>query len=148
LAGHGKDTFAAALAAEDPSIRIKRFADALRRFIEIILPGLPASSTVTAEQKAAQVPQETMQVCDLLRRIADATKVVLHGYQGIEHNLLIARSLCGKQDIATITTEVCVPHQPMSVGAFLQFVGTDVMRRITGPMYGSRLPCTSLAIAL
>jgi hypothetical protein len=116
--GHGKDTLARAICELYPDTYITcKFAGALRHAVSI-LAHVPADRSEAPEDKAAPLPE--VRTPQLRGRVARAVAIVT------------ADAGPGVVDaiVATILEKCAVP---VTVGRFLQIVGTDCFRAAVGP---------------
>jgi hypothetical protein len=131
-AGSGKDTFSAFLAefAETNGVHYEtaKFATDLRKAMSIITD-IPIEHTMSAEDKARPLPNRNYTLADLRKRVEDAI------VSAIGSN---PTSQTADKIITVITGEIEPDRHenlqiiPMTIGRFLQVLGTDAFRTHVG----------------
>jgi hypothetical protein len=145
--GHGKDSLAGFIAeiaaAGGIAYDYSKFATDLRKAVEIITD-IPAEQTTSDADKAKMLPERAYEYSDLCRRITDAVYYATEKMPEDETVRAIISVLVGvpPEDIAEldkvfrmscaqhtqITIEVTLHLLPMTMGRFLQVLGTDCFR--------------------
>lgn len=136
--GHGKDTLAGMIAEiatkEGIIFDWSKFATDLREVVTIITD-IPAAQTISDADKAKELPERWYPIEDFLNRISRA--IVFATGVTFDTRPMAARIAAVLTGQPVDTFEVldqgtCVAIKPMTMGSFLQILGTDAFRAHVG----------------